>query len=103
MSARDEKAVPARHGQQKGISPPQPTSDESEISDIAEAAEVADANPNTGLPFSKARCIALVATLAGASFLNVSRMSSRHLCFRLGHSPDHRACPARPWSSFSQS
>lgn len=27
------------------------------------------------LPFSKARCIALVATVAGASFLNVSRLA----------------------------
>lgn len=28
------------------------------------------------LPFSKARCIALVATLTGASFLNVSRRAT---------------------------
>lgn len=28
--------------------------------------------PGSGLPFSKARCIALVATVTGASFLNVS-------------------------------
>jgi hypothetical protein len=33
-----------------------------------------------GLPFSKARCIALVATVAGASFLNVSLAA-----FRIGH------------------
>ncbi len=34
--------------------------------------EVQDAKP--GLPFSKARCIALVATVTGASFLNVCRI-----------------------------
>jgi hypothetical protein len=28
--------------------------------------------PGSGLPFSNARCIALVATVTGASFLNVS-------------------------------
>lgn len=31
-----------------------------------------DDGDKTGLPFSKARCIALVATVTGASFLNVS-------------------------------
>lgn len=29
-------------------------------------------NGNGGLPFSKARCVALVLTVAGAAFLNVS-------------------------------
>lgn len=28
--------------------------------------------PGSGLPFSKARCVALVGTVTGASFLNVS-------------------------------
>lgn len=64
--------------QNKRETPPQqrPISDESEVSDVAaEGAEVVgnqNQNLTSGLPFSKARCIALVATLAGASFLNVS-------------------------------
>ncbi|GAB1319127.1 Drug resistance protein [Madurella fahalii] len=69
-SAEDEKAVPVHHEKEMRASPPQPTSDLSDVSDIAEAAEETDPNPNPGLPFSKARCMALVATLAGASFLN---------------------------------
>lgn len=31
------------------------------------------------LPFSKARCIALVATVTGASFLNVSQVTTRRV------------------------
>jgi hypothetical protein len=56
---------------------PYPTSDETEVSDMAEAAtEETNQHPasGSGLPFSKARCIALVATLSGASFLNVRRL-----------------------------
>jgi hypothetical protein len=49
----------------------QPNSEDSEVSDAAEAAQEHDQDLTSGLPFSKARCIALVATLAGASFLNV--------------------------------
>ncbi|KAL1840665.1 hypothetical protein VTJ49DRAFT_215 [Mycothermus thermophilus] len=45
--------------------------EDSEVSDdIAEAAEDNNQNLTSRLPFSKARCIALVVTLAGASFLN---------------------------------
>ena len=46
------------------------------VSDASDAGgeELEDAKPD--LPFSKARCIALVATLTGASFLNVCQ---RHL------------------------
>jgi len=51
-----------------------PSSEESEVSDVAEVAEDDDSqNLTPELPFSKARCIALVAVLAGASFLNVRR------------------------------
>lgn len=49
-----------------------PSSEESEVSDVAEVAEDDDSqNLTPELPFSKARCIALVAVLTGASFLNV--------------------------------
>ncbi|KAK0629702.1 major facilitator superfamily-domain-containing protein [Bombardia bombarda] len=49
-----------------------PTSDESFVSDDAAAAvEVIESGPPPSeLPFSKGRCIALVATVTGASFLN---------------------------------
>ena len=61
-----------------------PTSGSDTISDREDAAAAAGsdgavqpAEENTnGLPFSKARCIALVATVTGASFLNVSLTSS---------------------------
>jgi hypothetical protein len=74
----------------------QPSSGGSEVGDdIAEASEDDNPNPTPRLPFSKARCIALVVTLTGASFLNVSgkwykeqnheifirrRFSDLHLC-----------------------
>ncbi|KAL2120948.1 hypothetical protein VTJ04DRAFT_4975 [Mycothermus thermophilus] len=49
----------------------QPSSGGSEVGDdIAEASEDDNPNPTPRLPFSKARCIALVVTLTGASFLN---------------------------------
>ncbi|KAL2128949.1 hypothetical protein VTI74DRAFT_8416 [Chaetomium olivicolor] len=49
----------------------QPNSEDSEASDtVPELAEEADRTSTPKLPFSKARCIALVATLTGASFLN---------------------------------
>ncbi|KAL2256098.1 hypothetical protein VTK26DRAFT_2193 [Humicola hyalothermophila] len=48
----------------------QPISAGSQINNGADVAETANQNPTPGLPFSKARCIALVATLTGASFLN---------------------------------
>ena len=41
----------------------------SDVSEEGGEDDVEDVKP--GLPFSKARCIALVATLTGASFLNV--------------------------------
>ena len=58
-----------------------PTSGSASVS-IREETAAAAANgtvqppvePGSGLPFSKARCIALVATVTGASFLNVSTL-----------------------------
>ncbi len=63
VSHRDEK-------EKGGVLQPA-SSEDAELSDVAEVAE--DNSQNSGLPFSKARCIALVATLTGASFLNVSQ------------------------------
>ena len=51
-----------------------PNSEDSEVSDVAEVVED-NQNLTSGLPFSKARCFALVATLSGAAFLNVSQLS----------------------------
>ena len=47
------------------------------------------------LPFSKARCIALVATLTGASFLNVCAPLGRKASRRL--TGDHRRYRYRVW------
>ncbi|KAG7287685.1 hypothetical protein NEMBOFW57_007198 [Staphylotrichum longicolle] len=72
-SSRDglEKTV-ALHGEKEkgGALLPPPSSEDAEVSDVAEVAEDDSQNLTSGLPFSKARCIALVATLTGASFLN---------------------------------
>lgn len=50
--------------------------DGSPRSDRGDEADKADEQPP--LPFSKARCVALVATLTGASFLNVSCQDNTH-------------------------
>ncbi|KAL2172879.1 hypothetical protein VTG60DRAFT_57 [Thermothelomyces hinnuleus] len=49
---------------------PSPSSENSEVSHAAVATQENNENLTSGLPFSKARCIGLVATLTGASFLN---------------------------------
>lgn len=69
-----EKSVPQPLEKDTGgIFQQRPISDESEVSDdVAEVTEDADQSLTSELPFSNARCIALVATLTGASFLNVS-------------------------------
>ena len=60
----DEKAVVATQA---------PTSDESVTSrEVATDNEQNQDEDKPQLPFSKARCIALVATVTGASFMNVS-------------------------------
>lgn len=75
--ARSIEAAPDRveaWGNEKGEKEPasKSNSDESITSnDVATAEEIVQDQP-PALPFSKARCIALVATVAGASFLNVS-------------------------------
>ncbi|KAL2153429.1 hypothetical protein VTH82DRAFT_4584 [Thermothelomyces myriococcoides] len=47
-----------------------PSSKDSEVSHDAVATQENNKNLTSGLPFSKARCIGLTATLTGASFLN---------------------------------
>jgi hypothetical protein len=67
--------VPTRHDDKITggvVQQQQPSSEDSEVSDAAGVAEENSQNLTPGLPFSKARCIALVATLTGASFLGVS-------------------------------
>ncbi|KAL2173801.1 major facilitator superfamily-domain-containing protein [Thermothelomyces heterothallicus CBS 202.75] len=49
---------------------PSPSLENSEVSHAAVATQENNENLTSGLPFSKARCIGLVATLTGASFLN---------------------------------
>ncbi|KAL2189914.1 hypothetical protein L209DRAFT_677132 [Thermothelomyces heterothallicus CBS 203.75] len=49
---------------------PSPSSENSEVSHAAVATQENNENLTSGLPLSKARCIGLVATLTGASFLN---------------------------------
>jgi hypothetical protein len=73
-SSRDglEKSVALFSEKETGGALPPPSSEDAEVSDVAEVAEDDSQNLTSGLPFSKARCIALVATLTGASFLNVS-------------------------------
>ncbi len=68
-----EPSLPQRDDQKKNDGTP--SSEESEVSDVAEVTEDDNQNLTPGLPFSKARCIALVVVLAGASFLNVRRQS----------------------------
>ena len=105
-----EKARPQHHEKDRGVAPQPPNSEDSEVSHAAEAAEEDNQNLTSGLPFSKARCIALVATLAGASFLNVSQLLNSLLppsqgltkttelvrASRGHHPPDHRPRPRDP-------
>ena len=74
-SSRDgpENLVSQRDEKEKGGVLQPASSEDAELSDVAEGAQDDSQNPNSGLPFSKGRCIALVATLTGASFLNVSQ------------------------------
>ncbi len=65
VSQRDEK-------EKSGVLPPTSSEGAAELSDVAEDAGNDSQNASSGLPFTKARSIALVATLTGASFLNVS-------------------------------
>jgi len=68
-----EKTLELLQDKDEPAAPPLPNSENSEVSHAARAAQENDQNLTPGhLPFSKARCIALVATLTGASFLNVS-------------------------------
>lgn len=75
-----------------------PTSDsESVLSQAVESAAVgADGEEQpAGLPFSKARCIALVITVTGAAFLNVSRCSILVSPTAVRDQRDTRQCPPR--------
>jgi hypothetical protein len=75
-SQSDPEKVPTHHDDKITggvVQVQQPSSEDSEVSDAAEVTEVNAQNLTPGLPFSKARCIALVATLTGASFLGVSQ------------------------------
>ncbi|KAL2141880.1 hypothetical protein VTI28DRAFT_1863 [Corynascus sepedonium] len=66
-----EKTLELLQDKDEPAAPPLPNSENSEVSHAARAAQENDQNLTPGhLPFSKARCIALVATLTGASFLN---------------------------------
>jgi hypothetical protein len=72
-----EKAIPQHNEKDRGgAAVQQPNSEDSEVSDVAELQVAGEDTQNLtpGLPFSKARAIALVATLTGASFLNVSQL-----------------------------
>lgn len=79
--ARSIEVVPDRveveaWGKEKGDTGPdtgKPNSAESITTDDAGTVDDIVQDQPSALPFSKARCIALVATVAGASFLNVSR------------------------------
>lgn len=62
---RDEKAVAPAAAVEA------PTSDESVTGGDAVEGEQNEDEKEPKLPFSKARCIALVATVTGASFMNV--------------------------------
>ncbi|KAK4155016.1 aminotriazole resistance protein [Chaetomidium leptoderma] len=67
---RPEKVLPRVVERNRDGALQLPNSEDSEVSDVAEVVEEDNQNLTSGLPFSKARCIALVATLAGAAFLN---------------------------------
>ena len=93
--AREEKAL-GGDGSSLGHSSPQhqqqkhqqPTSaellkqEEALVSSNATESTRDIGNPNQDLPFSKARCIALVATVTGASFLNVGGFFTRSAILR---------------------
>ncbi|KAK3488038.1 major facilitator superfamily domain-containing protein [Neurospora hispaniola] len=73
--ARSIEAAPERNGawgeeKREAVPCSKPTSDESITSDDAGTVDEIVQDQPPALPFSKARCIALVATVAGASFLN---------------------------------
>jgi len=59
--------------QKKEIQLQRPLSPTKDNVDVENAEDVV-ADPRGGLPFSKARCIALVLTVTGASFLNVGNL-----------------------------
>ncbi|KAK3353320.1 major facilitator superfamily-domain-containing protein [Lasiosphaeria hispida] len=68
-----EKAVVTHEKGDSGVARP-PTSDESSLSeaavDVVDDVDSPEQNQPRELPFSKGRCIAIVATVTGASFLN---------------------------------
>ncbi|EGO59381.1 hypothetical protein NEUTE1DRAFT_60728 [Neurospora tetrasperma FGSC 2508] len=73
--ARSIETAPERNGvwgeeKREAVPCSKPTSDESITSDDAGTVDEIVQDQPPALPFSKARCIALVATVAGASFLN---------------------------------
>ncbi|KAK4126631.1 MFS general substrate transporter [Parathielavia appendiculata] len=71
MSSDGPETAP-QHGDEKSTTggvDQRPRSEDPEVSDAAEVAGENAQNLTPGLPFSKARCVALVATLTGASFL----------------------------------
>lgn len=77
-------------------------SENAEVSDAADVAQGDNQTLTTRLPFSTARCIALVATLAGAAFLNVSDIlqllvSHTIALWNAHHRTTDRACRVRPW------
>jgi hypothetical protein len=79
LNEKDTDPTRATRGPTPPPPPPQPNSEDCEVSDVAAVAgedtdQSQSLTSSPGLPFSKARCIALVATLTGASFLNVSRV-----------------------------
>lgn len=102
--ARSIEAAPERNGawgNEKGEAVPcsKPTSDESITSDDAGTVDEIVQDQPPALPFSKARCIALVATVAGASFLNVSsRVALEISCVVFGTDYLCRLYLAKQWS-----
>ena len=77
----DEKAVPATAVEA-------PTSAESVTSrEVVSDTEQNQDENKSKLPFSKARCIALVATVTGASFMNVGRFPASSSPVHPNHSP----------------
>lgn len=61
-----------------------------------------DASDDDGLPLSKARCIALVATVTGAAFLNVSKTSTlSYTRYKSSHIKQNRPSPSKASSSSS--
>lgn len=73
----------------------EPTSEESSLSIVIEAAEEVEPYEPPTLPFSKVRCIALVLTVTGASFINVSYQAGPHMVFKRLTGNLSRHCRAR--------